>query len=84
MTVKDMLGGSGVVSREEALKVLDVHLVIPDLSVEESSISNALGRVFAQDIISPSDLPSSTVPPWTATRSGAATPSAPPNPDLRF
>ena len=57
MTVKDMLGRSGVVSREEALKVLEVHLVIPGLSVEELSISNALGRVLAQDIISPSDLP---------------------------
>ncbi|MEK6742955.1 MAG: gephyrin-like molybdotransferase Glp [Nitrospirota bacterium] len=57
MTVKDMLGRSGVVSREEALKVLDGHLVIPSLPLEELSISNALGRVLAQEIVSPSDQP---------------------------
>jgi molybdopterin molybdotransferase len=57
MTVKDMLGRSGVVSREEALKVLDGHLVIPALPLEDISISNALGRVLAQDIVSPSDQP---------------------------
>ena len=57
MTVKDMLGRSGVVSREEALKVLDGHLVIPSLPVEELSISNALGRVLVQTIDSPSDQP---------------------------
>jgi molybdopterin molybdotransferase len=57
MTVKDMLGRSGVVSREEALKVLDGHLVIPALPIEELSISNTLGRVLAQVIVSPSDQP---------------------------
>ena len=57
MTVKDMLGRSGVVSREEALKVLSGHLVIPALPAEECSISNALGRVLAQAIVSPSDQP---------------------------
>jgi molybdopterin molybdotransferase len=57
MTVKDMLGRSGVVSREEALKVLDGHLVIPALPIEELSISSALGRVLAQEIVSPSDQP---------------------------
>lgn len=57
MTVKDMLGRSGVVSREEALKVLDGHLVIPALPIEELSISNTLGRVLAQEIVSPSDQP---------------------------
>lgn len=57
MTVKDMLGRSGVVSREEALKVLDGHLVIPALPTEELPISNALGRVLGQEIISPSDQP---------------------------
>ncbi len=57
MTMKDMLGRSGVVSREEALKVLDGHLVIPALPIEDLSISNALGRVLAQEIVSPSDQP---------------------------
>jgi molybdopterin molybdotransferase len=57
MTVKDMLGRSGVVSREDALKLLAELLVIPALSPEEITISSALGRVLARDIISPSDLP---------------------------
>jgi molybdopterin molybdotransferase len=57
MTVKDMLGRSGIVSREEALKALDGHLVVPPLSREELSLSNTLGRVLAQDILSPFDQP---------------------------
>jgi len=57
MTVKDMLGRSGVVSREEALKVLYGHLVDPTLPAEELSISNALGRILARSILSPSDQP---------------------------
>ena len=57
MTVKDMLGRSGVVSREEAFKILDGFLVIPSLSREELPLSNTLGRVLAQDILSPSDQP---------------------------
>ncbi|MHB8843234.1 MAG: molybdopterin molybdotransferase MoeA [Nitrospirota bacterium] len=57
MTVKDMLGRSGVVSREEALKALDGHLVVPPLSLEELPLSSALGRVLARDILSPSDQP---------------------------
>jgi len=57
MTMKDMLGRSGVVSREEALKTLDGHLILPALSFEEFSLSKTLGRVLAQDILSPSDQP---------------------------
>lgn len=57
MTVKDMLGRSGVVTREEALKILNEHFVLPVLSTEEISISSALGRVLANDITSPSNLP---------------------------
>jgi molybdopterin molybdotransferase len=57
MTVKDMLGRSGVVSREEALKVLSGHLVIPVFPIEDLSISNALGRVLAHEVLSPSDQP---------------------------
>jgi molybdopterin molybdotransferase len=57
MTVKDMLGRSGVVSREEALKVLDGRLVLPSIPSEDISVSAALGRVLARDILSPSDQP---------------------------
>jgi len=57
MTIKDMLGRSGVVSREDALKVLDEHFVVPVLPAEQISLSSSLGRVLASNIISPSDLP---------------------------
>ena len=57
MTVKDMLGRSGVVSREDAQRVLNEHFVIPALSVDEIPISSALGRVLASGFVSPSDLP---------------------------
>jgi molybdopterin molybdotransferase len=57
MTLKDMLGRSGVVSREEALKVLAGHLTAPAVAVEEIFLSSSLGRVIAQDIVSPVDLP---------------------------
>jgi len=57
MTVKDMLGRSGVVSREDAQRVLNEHFVIPALSVDEIPISSALGRVLAFALVSPSDLP---------------------------
>ncbi len=57
MTIKDMLGRSGVVTREEALRLLDERFGIPLLSSEEISISNALGRILAGDITSPEDLP---------------------------
>ncbi len=57
MSVKDMLGRSGVVSREDALKVLNEHLVISVPTTEEVHISPALGRVTARAIISPIDLP---------------------------
>jgi molybdopterin molybdotransferase len=57
MTVKDMLGRSGVISREEALKVLDGYLIIPSLPSDDISLSAALDRVLARDILSPSDQP---------------------------
>ncbi len=57
MTVKDMLGRSGVVSREDALKILNEHLVISVPATEEVQISPALGRVTATEIIAPIDLP---------------------------
>jgi molybdopterin molybdotransferase len=57
MTVKDMLGRSGVVTRGDALKILNEQLVLPDLSTEEVPISSALGRVLAHAIISSVNLP---------------------------
>jgi molybdopterin molybdotransferase len=57
MAMKDMLGRSGVVSREEALKALDLHLNITAPASEELSISQSLNRIIAEDISSPEDLP---------------------------
>jgi len=57
MTVKDMLGRSGVVSKEDALKILYEHLVLPDSPQENISISAALGRILAEGLSSPVDLP---------------------------
>ncbi len=57
MPIKDMLGRSGVVSREEALRALDSHLTIGPPASEELSISLCLGRIVAEDIVSPEDLP---------------------------
>ena len=57
MTAKDMLGRSGVVSREEALNILDLHFHAPDMPSAKISISDALGRVLASDVISPANLP---------------------------
>jgi molybdopterin molybdotransferase len=57
MSIKDMLGRSGVVSREDALSVLHERFVLPELPFEDIFISAALDRVLAQQIISPVDLP---------------------------
>lgn len=57
MAIKDMLGRTGVLSREEAFRVLAAHLVSPALGPEEVPLGAALGRVLAQDIVSPSDIP---------------------------
>jgi molybdopterin molybdotransferase len=57
MTLKDMLDRSGVVSRDDALKTLDEHFTIPALARETIHISDTLGRILAEDILSPEDLP---------------------------
>ena len=57
MTVRDMLGRSGVVSREEALTALELHLTITPPASEELAISLCLGRIVAEEILSPEDLP---------------------------
>ena len=57
MTDKDMLGRFGVVAREDALKKLEEQFPLPFLASDKISISAALGRVLAEDIISAEDLP---------------------------
>ncbi len=55
--MKDMLGRSGVVSREEALRSLDQHLILSPPAREEVPLGSSLGRIIASDIASPEDLP---------------------------
>jgi len=57
MTLKDMLGRSGVVSREDALKTLGEHFTVPHPLSEIIHISHSLGRVLAAEILSPENLP---------------------------
>ena len=57
MTVKDMLGRSGVVTREDALAVLDKHFSVVLPALEQVPISHSLGRVLAEEIVSPENLP---------------------------
>ena len=57
MTIRDMLGRGGVVSREEALVRLAGHLAAPSLGTEHLPLSSVLGRVLAQDIVAREDLP---------------------------
>ena len=57
MTIKDMLGRGGVVSRDEALAALSGRLAVPVLPSEDISLSSALGRVLARDITAPFDQP---------------------------
>jgi len=57
MIIKDMLGRSGVVSREDALKTLEEHLTVLSPAPETIHISHSLGRIVAVEIISPENLP---------------------------
>jgi molybdopterin molybdotransferase len=57
MMAKDMLGRSGVVSREEALRTLERHFILPALETEELFISQTLDRVLSEDIAAPENLP---------------------------
>ncbi len=57
MTLKDMLGRSGVVSREDALKTLEDHFTVPHPLSEIIHISRSPGRVTAEEILSPENLP---------------------------
>jgi len=57
MTVKDMLGRSGVVTKEEALRMIAERYRPPVIPSEEISIGLSLGRIMARDITAPVDLP---------------------------
>jgi molybdopterin biosynthesis enzyme len=56
MTIKDMLGRSGVISREEALKTLEAHLRVLPPAAEKIHLGQSLGRVIAGKY-SPEELP---------------------------
>jgi molybdopterin molybdotransferase len=57
MTVKDMLGRTGVVSREDALTVLDEHFTVSLPAAENIHIRNSFGRILAEEVLSPENLP---------------------------
>lgn len=57
MIIKDMLGRTGVISREGALKTLETHLTVQPPAAEKIHISQSLGRVVAGEILSPEELP---------------------------
>lgn len=57
MIIRDMLGRSGVVSREQALKTLEEHFTILTPAPEVIHISRSLSRILAEEILSPQDLP---------------------------
>jgi molybdopterin molybdotransferase len=57
MTVKDMLGRTGVVSRENALALLDEQLTVSLPAVEKIHISSSLRRILAEEVLSPENLP---------------------------
>jgi molybdopterin molybdotransferase len=57
MPDKDMLGRSGVLAKEDALKKLEEQFSLPILSSEIITISQTLGRVLFEEILAPEDLP---------------------------
>ena len=57
MAFKDMLGRTGVVTREDALRTLEQHFSVPTPASETIHISSSVGRIAAEEIKSPEDLP---------------------------
>lgn len=57
MGLKDTLGRSAAISRELAVKKLNELLTLPVLPSEEVSLSQSLGRIIAETVVSPEDLP---------------------------
>ncbi len=61
-----------VVPLEKAIKVIESFNFEP--KVERVPLGgDALGRVLAEDVVSPIDVPPLTGPPWTATQYGPKT-----------
>nr|MBF0222175.1 molybdopterin molybdotransferase MoeA [Desulfobulbaceae bacterium] len=57
-SVKDMLGRSGIIPLSEALRVLGERLeMCSERAPEEISLEQGLGRVLAQAVFSPEDIP---------------------------
>jgi molybdopterin molybdotransferase len=57
MTLKDMLGRTGVVTREDALRTLEEHFSAPSPAAETIHISQSVGRITAEEVRSGEDLP---------------------------
>ncbi len=57
MALKDMLGRSGVVTREEALQRILEHGAVPVPGHEAVPLSASLGRILAVEVDSPADIP---------------------------
>ncbi|PIV84621.1 MAG: molybdopterin molybdenumtransferase MoeA [Nitrospirae bacterium CG17_big_fil_post_rev_8_21_14_2_50_50_9] len=55
--IKDMLGRTGVIPREEAQKIFLRNLEVSKLPDEEMDVSASLGRILSAEIRSPVDLP---------------------------
>jgi len=55
--IKDMLGRTGVIPREEAQKIFLRNLEVSKLPDEEINVSASLGRILSAEIRSPVDLP---------------------------
>lgn len=62
-----------VVPLEEAVKVIESFNLEP--KVEKVSLEQALGRVLAEDVVSPIDVPPLTGPPLMATQFALRIPS---------
>jgi molybdopterin molybdotransferase len=57
-SVKDMLGRSGVIPLDDALKLLEERLALcSNKAIEDVSLEQCLGRILGQDICSEEDIP---------------------------
>ncbi|MGB3210582.1 MAG: gephyrin-like molybdotransferase Glp [Desulforhopalus sp.] len=54
---KDMLGRSGLISVDEALNILQMHLKGVRTAAEHIPLTEAFDRVLAEPVVSPEDLP---------------------------